>query len=158
MPEPTQNQARDRAAGPGRRSGNGSQEEHPESHQGKGTSPLEWTVAALSALIVLAAMGTMLYEAISESETPPQIEIAVEDVLEVAGGYLVAFQAYNHGETTAAGLVVEGTLKAGSETVETSSITLDYVPSEGRQRAGLFFSRDPDRFTLEINPKGYSHP
>jgi uncharacterized protein (TIGR02588 family) len=58
----------------------------------------------------------------------------------------------------AAGLMVEGVLKEGTATVETSAITMDYVPSGSQRRAGLIFSRDPRKFELQIRAKGYEQP
>jgi uncharacterized protein (TIGR02588 family) len=43
-------------------------------------------------------------------------------------------------------------------TVESSEVTIDYVPGEATRRAGIYFSRDPRLHRLEIRAKGYDIP
>ena len=125
---------------------------------GKGTSAWEWAVAAVGALLVLSVVGLMLYEALTEPSTPPQIEVSVDTIVQNEYGYVVQFQARNHGQITAAGLVVEGELKSDTGTVEKAQVTIDYVPSESRRKGGLLFTHDPRRYTVSVSAKGYDVP
>lgn len=125
---------------------------------GEGTSPLEWLVAALSALLVLGTIAFLLHAALGSPATPPRITIQVDSVVRAGPGWLVEFRARNDGETTAAGLVVEGELRAGTGPVEKSQVTIDYVPARGVRRGGLFFTEDPRRHRLRIRPLGYDRP
>lgn len=126
------------------------------------TSMLEWALAAVSALLVLGAIGVLLHEALGEPSTPPLVVVTVEAVRPVGetsgAGYLVEFRAENRGQTTAARVHVEGTLRRGAETVETASTTLDYVPAEARRQGGLYFTEDPRAYELEVRPTGYDLP
>ncbi len=122
-----------------------------------GTSPLEWVVAGLSALVVLGAAGFLVREAFGPS-SPPRITIEADSVVRAGQGYLVEFRVRNGGRTTAAGLVVEGKLDGGTGPAETGEVTIDYVPAGGTRSAGLFFTRDPREGRLEIRPKGYDRP
>ena len=121
-------------------------------------SPLEWGVAGLSTLLVLGAVGFLLHDAARGSPSHPRIAIEVDTVVRAGQGYLVEFRAWNHGQTTAAGLLIEGEIRSDTGTVEKSEVTIDYVPSEGMRRGGLFFTHDPRRNRLEIRPKGYDRP
>lgn len=123
-----------------------------------GTSPAEWAVAAASSMLVLGAMGYMLFEALTDSSTPPAIVVEAGSVTRIPSGYVVQFRARNHGQQTAQELRVEGTLRGDSGTVETASATIDFVPAEAVREGGLFFSADPRRYQLTIEPKGYSKP
>ena len=123
-----------------------------------GTSPLEWALAAIGALLVGATIAYLLYDALSGSSSPPAIEVTVLDVRPTAGGYFVQFEAENVGETTAAGLEVEGTVRAASGPPETSTVTLDYVPAGAKRRGGLFFTRAPSQDALALRALGYSRP
>jgi uncharacterized protein (TIGR02588 family) len=124
----------------------------------EGTSPLEWVVAGLGTLLVLGTAGFLVRDAASGSSSPPRITVAVDSVLPAGAGYLVEFTARNGGETTAAGLVVEGEMRSGDGSVERSEVTIDFLPAGGSRRAGLFFSEDPRGHRLEIRPKGYDRP
>ena len=124
----------------------------------RGTSPWEWVAAALSAVLVIATVGTLAYDAVGEPSGPPLVEVRVERTVATGSGYLVEFRATNRGYSTAAGVVVEGELRGDSGSVERSQATLDYVPAEGSRQGGLFFSRDPARYLLEVRPLGYTRP
>jgi uncharacterized protein (TIGR02588 family) len=123
-----------------------------------GTSTVEWVVAAISGLIVAGAIGFMLYDAVATPSSPPAIELRVDTTLVVPGGYLVQFTARNTGTTTAASVQVEGRLVQDTTELEKSQTTLDFVPTQSRRRAGLYFSRDPRGYRLELRPVGYTLP
>jgi len=127
----------------------------------KKTPVWEWIIAAVGLILVVAALGTTLYRAVIEESTPPILEISVEAIVPTANGYLVNFSVKNNGNQTAAGLTVEGELKTeaeGAESVETSSATLAYAPANSRREGGLFFSKNPNEYRLEIRAKGYEKP
>lgn len=128
-----------------------------ESRSGS-TSAWEWTVAALGALLVFAAIGFMLSEALTEPDTPPIIKVSIETIIQTEYGYIVQFRAYNHGQQTAARLVVDGELKSDTGTVEKAQVTIDYLPSESGRTAALLFTNDPREYTVEIKPRGYDRP
>ena len=131
----------------------------PRGHgRAKEVSRFEWLAAVAGTLIVLAAVGFLLHDAIVPPTTPPDIAIEVDSIVEVRGGYLVEFRAVNTGYATASALVVEAELLDGEEVVASSEVTLDYVPEQAERAAGVFFTEDPRRHRLEIRPRGYEHP
>lgn len=128
-----------------------------ERSRGDGAAPLEWVAAVVSALIVLGAAGFLVHEGLTEPGTPPRVTLTVDSVVAAGGGFLVEFQARNDGGRTAGGLTVEGEVRAGGET-ETSEVTIDYLPAEGVQRGGLYFTLDPRSGELRLRPRGYKRP
>jgi uncharacterized protein (TIGR02588 family) len=118
----------------------------------------EWIVAAIGLLLVAGAIGFMVYKAISDKETPPTLSVSVESIAPINKGYLVKFRVKNTGDLTAASLTIEGELKNGAESVETSTAMLTYAPSHSEREGGLYFSKNPNEYQLEINPKGYEKP
>lgn len=122
------------------------------------TSAAEWVVAGVSALLILAAVGYLFYEALTSPPTPPVIELRVDSILDTEYGYIVEFHARNHGHSTAAQLAVEGVLLDAGRTIQMSRVTIDYVPSESRRSAGIIFTEDPARYTLELRALGYDRP
>src|SRR5690606_4867741 len=102
--------------GPRRRRG----EAHPVSRE-QG-SIWERVTAAASALLVLGAVGFMLYEGLAVPDTPPDLEIVPDTVVETASGYLVRFRVHNRGKTTAVSLNVEGELRDAGGTLERSEV------------------------------------
>lgn len=118
----------------------------------------EWVAAAASALLVLAVVGYLLYDAVARPRTPPAITVQADTVLKAGGLWLVRFQARNAGHETAAAVKVEGELMEGDRAVEASEAMLDYVPGESVRRGGLFFRADPRAYRLELRAHGYQEP
>ena len=131
-----------------------------EENQGrqKKTPVWEWIIAAAGLILVVAALSTTLYRAITEQSTPPTLEISVEPIEQTTNGYLVKFRVKNTGNQTAAGLIVEGELKNGEESVETSTVTLTYAPANSQREGGLFFTKNPNDFEFQIRATGYEKP
>lgn len=134
--------------------------ENKEKNQGRQreTPVWEWIIAAFGLILVVAATGTTLYRAVTEESTPPILEFSVEAIVPTANGYLVEFRVKNTGNQTAAGLAIEGELKRGEESVETSTATLAYAPANSQREGGLFFTKNPSDFELNIRASGYEKP
>lgn len=135
----------------------GSPSGRAEAHE-EATSIWEWVAAALGALLIASAVGYMLYYGLTHPEGPPRIALEQLSVVPTDGGYLVRFRAKNEGNSTAAGLLVGGELKENGSTVEESEATLDYVPQQSEREGGLVFTRDPERYELQLRVKGHAKP
>ena len=117
-----------------------------------------WVFAAVGLALVVGTVGFMLYQAFAGDSSPPELAIETEAVTPSGSGYLVAIRITNRGGSAASALLVEGVLQDGEKTVETSTITIDYVPSNSERKAGLFFSKDPRSLELKVLAKGYVEP
>ncbi len=122
------------------------------------TPVLEWIIAAIGLVLVVGTIGFMMYKGLTSKNTPPNFTAKVERIDTINAGFIVIFNLTNTGEQTASGVNVEGELKSGGESVETSSTTFDYAPSKSEVKGGLFFKNDPKQFQLEIRAKGYTEP
>ena len=118
----------------------------------------EWIVAGVGSLLVAAAIGSLLYEALAGNGKPPDITLTVNSVIETRNGYLVKIAAVNQGSSTAEGVVVQGELRRGAQSLERSHTTIQYLPPHSKRRVGLFFTEDPRRFELNIRALGYEEP
>jgi uncharacterized protein (TIGR02588 family) len=132
--------------------------ETPPIPRAPNTSLAEWIVAIASAVLVAGVVGFLIYDGIRSPEAPPQIAVEVDSIVTAGPGYLVLFRARNGGKSTAAEVVVEGALEAEGDRVEVAETTLDYVPSGGVERGGLYFEQDPRRLRLRLSAKGYREP
>ncbi|MDO8411794.1 MAG: hypothetical protein Q7S93_17205 [Phenylobacterium sp.] len=122
------------------------------------TSALEWLVAALGGLLVLFAVGYMVQFAVTHPEGPPEVRLEVTSIAPSGEGYLVSFKATNTGRSTGAGLIIEGALTLGGETMETSEATIDFLPQESERLGGLFFTENPADHEMELRALGYAEP
>ncbi|HEU4883750.1 MAG TPA: TIGR02588 family protein [Longimicrobium sp.] len=118
----------------------------------------EWVAAAVSTALVLAVVGYLLYDGVVRPRTPPAIEVAADTVLHAGALWLVEFRATNGGHETAASVKIEGDLMQGDSSVEASEAVLDYVPGRSVRHGGLFFTRDPRAYRLELRAHGYQEP
>ncbi len=120
--------------------------------------PWSWIVSVLGLLLVAGAIGYTLYKVATKEETPPDIVIQQERVVQGTESYLVEIRIFNKGGSAASGLVVEGSLVEEGNSLETSTITIEYAPAESSRKAGLVFTRDPRRYQLKIRALGYEEP
>ena len=117
-----------------------------------------WGIAVLGLVLVLGSIGFMLYEAAAGDSSPPDVTVRVDSIRPTQNGFLIEFRAINEGGTTAQGLTVEGELRSGTDSVETSDTTIEYVPSHSERAGGLFFKSDPRQYQLQLRAKGYERP
>ena len=130
-------------------------------HPGKAMpdSLLEWISAGVGLLLAAAMVGFIGWEAATgDGREPPALVVEPQRAVRTAGGYVVEFVARNSSEATAAAVRIEGQLKQGGESVETSEASLGYVPGRSRREGGLVFTRDPRRYRLEMRATGYELP
>jgi len=141
----------------GQSSGAAQNKDPPKGRQNP--SAMEWVVGIVSATIIVAILCFLIVEAWHGGNSPPQIAIVADASTAMAqGGYVTPFTAVNAGDTSAGNVRIEASLFAGNEVVETSSAILQWVPARGKQRGGLFFSRDPRQYRLAMRATGYQHP
>ena len=122
--------------------------------------PLEWSIGALSAVLVAGLIGAVLFEAISGGPRVAELSAVVDSIEPTASGtFRVHFIAANRGNATASAVEVVGTLEDPAAAVtESSSVTLDYVPARSTASGWLIFDRDPRLARLTISPRGYAEP
>jgi uncharacterized protein (TIGR02588 family) len=119
---------------------------------------IEKVTAGIGLALVLVAAGTMGYEALLGSSTPPDIDVEVVAVRPVTDGFVAEIRSVNRGGTTGAQVRIEGRLLDGEGPVEVSSTTFSYVPNHSHQSGGLYFRNDPARHRLEVRATGYEEP
>lgn len=120
-------------------------------------SALEWAVAVLGLLVVLATLGVIVADALRRGNDAPDVTVRADSVRAAAGGWRVHFTAENRGRGTARALGIVGELP-GADGPVTSSVTLDYLPGRSVRRGGLFFDRDPRGGGLRLRAEGYQVP
>ncbi len=119
---------------------------------------LEWIIGAAGLVIVAGVIAFLFYHAVTSSQSPPDVSAEVTSVMRIRSGYLVTVKTSNHGGSTAAAVVIQGELRKGSDVLEQSHVTLDYSPPNSANQVGLFFTRDPRQFDLQVRALGYVEP
>lgn len=119
---------------------------------------LEWTASGTGLILAVGGIAYILWIGVTAADRPPEVQVEARRIVERQPGYTVEIAARNMSGNTAAGVVVEGELRRGGQTVETSETTFDYVPGRSERQGGLYFTQDPRQFELELRPRGYVKP
>ena len=119
---------------------------------------LEWIVAALGVLLVGGAIAFLLYHSATRGQTPPDIRVSAEQVLDLAHGYVVQFRARNEGGSAAAEVTIEGELVGPDGATERGETVLDYLPPRSDRTGALLFNGDPREGELRLRATGYAKP
>jgi uncharacterized protein (TIGR02588 family) len=117
-----------------------------------------WSIGFLGLALVLGSIGFALSEAVWGDSSPPDVRVEIDRIVPAQNGFFVELRLINEGGRTAAGLTVEGMLRNGMETVETSDTTVEYLPSHSERAGGLFFTLDPREYDLQLRATGYETP
>lgn len=107
---------------------------------------------------MLASMAYLTVQAFSAQPEAPDPVIQVLAVEERSGGFLVRVRAYNRAGSTAAGLKITGILTRDGQVVERSDMRFDYLPGKSSREGGLFFTRNPGNYRLDLSPTGFEKP
>lgn len=135
-----------------------SEETGQNNEQNKKTPALEWMIAAFGLVLVVGTIGFLVYQAFKDKNSPPDLLVQTDAVVKIENGYLVKFSVHNKGDDNAADVVVEGKITRNGGDSETSSVTIDYAPSDSKREGGLFFKENPGEFEFEIRALGYTKP
>jgi uncharacterized protein (TIGR02588 family) len=120
---------------------------------------LEWITAGIGLLLTLVMLAVIGREAITgDTHELPAIDVVASRIVPTGSGFVVEVVATNRSGGTAAVVEIEGELKSGETTVETSSLSFDYVPGHAERRGGLFFREDPRTHRLELRALGLQTP
>lgn len=119
---------------------------------------LEWVFAVIGLILVVGVVGFLIYEISTDQEKAANLNVKIEEIISNDKGFLVKFAIENTGDETAADVTVEGEVKKGTESLEKSDVTVDYVPSHSEKKGGMFFTEDPRNKDFIIRAKGYNEP
>jgi uncharacterized protein (TIGR02588 family) len=119
---------------------------------------LEWIVAGLGVLLVGGAIGYLVFHSTTRGQTPPDIRVGAEQVLDLNHGYVVQFRARNEGGSAAAQVAIEGELVGPDGAIERGEAVIDYLPPRSDRTGGLLFTGDPRRGELRLRATGYAKP
>lgn len=119
---------------------------------------VEWAAGMISALLVIAMIAWVGWEALTEEDMPPEFSTAITGRSPVEGGYRVEFEIVNKATKTAAAVVVRGEILDDGNVIEDADVTFDYVPAESKSSGAILFPQDPGTREVRIRAVGYTDP
>lgn len=115
------------------------------------TPTMEWIIGGLGFVLVLGAIGYLLWQGLRGEHRPPKIVLKVEAIEPVGESFLVRVRAINQGGEPVKSLMIEGTINSA----ESSTMTFDNLPADSERLGGLFFTADPRQQKIKLRAHGY---
>jgi len=104
---------------------------------------LEWSVFAVSGLVLLFVFGYLGYHAWTSEGEPADIDIQLGESRPQDGRYVLPLTLRNRGGQSVQDVEVEVNLLAGGVTTETAAITMPFLPRQSARGGWIVFDSDP---------------
>jgi uncharacterized protein (TIGR02588 family) len=115
---------------------------------------LEWSVFFLSAALVLAILGYLVFAAVQNRDSPPDLQITTG----TPRSHRVPVTVRNEGDSTAESVRIEVLLMRGSEEVERAELDLPFVPHRSKREGWVEFRHDPRCCAVVTRAVGFTSP
>lgn len=119
------------------------------------SSPGELVLGVLGALVTLAVIGFLAFQALAVREGDPLFHVEVIAVEQTAQGFVTEVRVRNDGGTTAEAVHLVGTAGGGGSGGQAIA-TISYVPPHSSRRATLVFPTPPGPGGVEVRVAGYT--
>lgn len=119
---------------------------------------IEWTVFAISIAIIAVTAWLLLDDAVSMGEKRANLRVEAGKPAQTADGYAVPVVVTNDGDATAEQARIEMVLLADGKEVETSELTMAFVPRKSRREGVVIFRHDPACCELVARTVAYEKP
>lgn len=117
----------------------------------------EWIASLLGGAILLATIGFLSFEAFQPGNEDPALTVAVIQVREVTGAFVVDVEVRNQSRSAAADVHLAGHDRTADGQRIQAQARVDYVPGFSSRRASLVFQSDPGR-SPAIRIIGFARP
>ena len=119
---------------------------------------LEWSVFAVSLILVLATLGFLVRESLVGTGGPPEVVARLGEPRASAGGYMVPVEVANLGQETAEAVKVTVVLELEGGKKEEADLDIAYLPRDSRRNGWVTFQRDPRSGSLRLGPIAFEVP
>jgi uncharacterized protein (TIGR02588 family) len=121
---------------------------------------LEWTVFGMGCVLVMGAMGVLVYQVCNGSpRKPAALDVSLGEPEKREGLYAIPVNVTNHGDETAETVHVRVELEKSDGETEQAEFELQFVPQHATQRGYAIVETDPATATkITARPLGYQRP
>ena len=119
---------------------------------------LEWTVFAMSLVLIAGALAVLLYSGARFRSETPELTVVVGPASATPAGYRSLITVKNSGGRTAEQARVEVVLRKGEEEIERSELTFPFVPRRSLREGYVVFRNDPRCCVVEGHAAAYEQP
>lgn len=118
---------------------------------------LEHAVLWISAILVAATLVFLIYRAITDESTSPDIEVIYGSMEAKGQYYALQITVKNHGTETAENVRIEITTGTGKE-VQKSEIEFQYLPGQSSVKGWTTFREMAEKEQIQARVVGYTSP
>lgn len=104
---------------------------------------LEWLVFALSLVLVLCALGYLVYDGATSAKTPANIQLELGKPQPQANHFMIPVSVTNRGDTTAETVQIEVTLENSGQEQENAQLEIALLPRHSKREGWVTFQTDP---------------
>jgi uncharacterized protein (TIGR02588 family) len=119
---------------------------------------LEWTVFAVSLVLVVATLGYLTWEAVADTGGPPDVVVELGSPRPSSAGFMVPVEVRNRGKGTAEDVRVTVVLERAGARSESAELEVAYLPRESRRSGYVTFAGDPGQGRLRAGPIAFEVP
>jgi uncharacterized protein (TIGR02588 family) len=119
---------------------------------------LEWTVFAVSLVLVLATLGFLIRESVVSGDGPPEVLARLGEPRPARSGYLVPVEVFNVGLTTAEDISVPVFLDLPDGKREEAELAIAFLPRDSQREGWVHFRSDPRQGTVSLGAIGFEVP
>ncbi|WP_018479167.1 hypothetical protein [Pontibacter roseus] len=136
-----------------------SQQGHSRAGDGDDKNALEWTVFAISLLLVLSILAYLGYQVYTDKPSSP--DLVVEHYHDPSENAPQRYRVlvHNRGGETAEEVQVELALQRGGEELETAELSIGFAPKDSKREGWVSFKNAPGKTdTLVARVMSYKRP
>lgn len=119
---------------------------------------LEWSVFAISTLLVVAVLGYLAFAAVTMGDSPALLVAEVGEEVQQSQGFVVPVTITNRGDETAEDVQIEVTLSQNGSEIERSEFSIAFVPRRSSGDGWVMFRQNPADGQLSAKVLGYAQP
>lgn len=120
---------------------------------------LEWSVFAISLVIVVGMLAYLVHAAMTSQDRPPDLRVLVGTALPGASNtYRLPLVVENLGDQTAEQVTVEVVVRESGRDVESAEMQIAFLPRQSKREGWVVLTRDPRCCAIEARPVGYEKP
>jgi uncharacterized protein (TIGR02588 family) len=120
---------------------------------------LEWSVFAISALLLFGLIVYLCYEAFTHKPAPPDLEVKYLKDSSNRNPFAYKIHLQNHGEETAEDVMIEASLIRNDTVIEHSELQIAFSPKRSKREGWINFSTDPaEADSINIKVMSYKKP
>ena len=129
----------------------------PSTAQKNGKNALEWSVFAVSFLLVVGLIAVLAFEAAVWTERPPELTTRLATPEIKNGQVTVTVEVTNHGDVAAADVRIELTRTTAGIDHHTF-VLVDFVPRHGTRRGHASFPLEGEAGSVKVAGIGFAEP